>query len=149
MNVKKKGFVLLVLLLAASLGFVSVASAQEAAEPESLTALRARGDGLAALHGSGWIRVRGNGVLWVKGEEAITIEGVGHVKAFPDGWTEYVGFRGLARVHGRSMSVVLAGERIDLLAVGAGRAFLWGKGSYRIGEREGQVWPEPFEIVAY
>ena len=50
---------------------------------------------------------------------------------------------------GRDMSVMLAGERIDLLAAGVGRAFLWGKGSYRVGELEPQEWPEPFDLVVY
>jgi len=145
----KKWFVLAALLLAVSLGFASTASGQEADDTEGTGTLRARGDGLAALHGSGWMRVKGNGVLWVKGEEGITIEGVGHVKAFPDGWTEYVGFRGLARIYGRNVSVILAGEKIDLLAVGSGRVFLWGKGTYRINELDGEGWPEPFQAVTY
>jgi hypothetical protein len=146
---KTKILVLLALLVIASLTLASVAYGDDMDDPEGPHALRARGDGLAALRGSGWVRVRGNGVLWVKGEEAIVIDGVGHVKTFPDGWTEYVGFRGLARIRGRDMSVMLAGERIDLLAAGAGRAFLWGKGSYRVGELDAQEWPEPFDLVVY
>jgi hypothetical protein len=146
---KKKWFVLVALLLVASLGLASAASAQEADDAEGSGTLRARGDGLAALHGSGWMRVKGNGVLWVKGEEGITIEGVGHVKTFPDGWTEYVGFHGLARIYGRNVSVFLAGEKIDLLAVGTGRVLLWGKGTYEIDRLDGAEWPEPFEAVTY
>jgi hypothetical protein len=71
---KKKVLVLLAVLVVASLGFASVAHA----EPMALKGLQAqgiekgpgtleaRGDGLAGLHGTGWVRVSGNGLLWVK-----------------------------------------------------------------------------------
>ncbi len=143
---KKRAFVLLAVLLVASLGLVSAASADQATGAGTL---RARGDGLAALHGSGWMRLKGNGVLWVKGEEQITIEGEGRKKVFPDGWTEYVGFHGLARIQGRNVSVILAGEKIGLHAVGNGRVILWGKGTYKIDELDIEVWSKPLEILSY
>ncbi len=143
---KKKAFVLLAVLLVASLGLVSAASADEATGAGTL---RARGDGLVALRGSGWMRLKGNGVLWVKGEEQITIEGKGRKKVFPDGWTEYVGFHGLARIQGRNVSVILAGEKIDLYAFGNGRVILWGKGTYKVDELDIEVWSEPLEVLSY
>jgi hypothetical protein len=155
---KKKVLVLLAVLVVASLGFASVAHA----EPMALKGLQAqgiekgtgtleaRGDGLAGLHGTGWVRVSGSGVLWVKGAENIIVEGEeGHRKDFPDGWTEYVGFKGTARIQGRDFSVILAGERIDLYAIGGGRAILWGEGTYEVNGLITGIWAETVESFPY
>ena len=143
---KKSMLILVAVVLAASLGFAAVASAEEV---EGTGTLEAHGDGLAALHGTGWMRVSGNGVLWVKGAENVNIEGQGHKKVFPDGWTEYVGFHGVARIGGRDMSVILAGEEIDLYAIGSGRAILWGEGRYRINKLITGAWSETIEVLSY
>ncbi len=62
----KKMLVLMAVLVIASLGLTSVASAQS---EDGMGTLVAEGDGFAGLHGTGYIRVSGTGVLWVKGEE--------------------------------------------------------------------------------
>ena len=143
---KKKVLFLLAVLVVASLVFASMASAETA---EGTGTLEAQGDGLAGLHGTGWMRVSGNGVLWVKGAEHIAIEGQGHKKVFPDGWTEYIGFNGTARIRGRLVSVILAGERIDLYAIGSGRVILWGKGTYEINGLITGRWSETIEVLSY
>lgn len=137
---KKRILIIAAVLLAASLGFALVANAEEA---KGTGTLEAHGDGLAALHGAGWMRVGGNGVLWVKGAKNINIEGRGHKKVFPDGWTEYVGFNGVAGIQGRDMSVILAGEEIGLYAI------LWGEGRYRINKLITGTWSETIEVLSY
>ena len=144
---KKKMLVLMAVLVIASLGFASVASAES---EDGMGTLVAQGDGFAGLHGTGYVRVRGTGVLWVKGEESIRIEGEeGHKKVFPDGWTEYVGFRGTARIRGQGVSVLMAGEGINLYAIGTGRVILWGEGTYEINGLIANRWSEAIEILDY
>jgi len=144
---KKKMLVLMAVLVIASLGFASVASAES---ENGMGTLVAQGDGFAGLHGTGYVRVRGTGVLWVKGEESIRIEGEeGHKKVFPDGWTEYVGFRGTARIRGQGVSVLMAGEGINLYAIGTGRVILWGEGTYEINGLIANRWSEAIEILDY
>jgi len=144
---KKKMLILMAVLVIASLGFASVVSAES---EDGMGTLQAQGDGFAGLHGTGYVRVRGNGVLWVKGEESIRIQGEeGHKKVFPDGWSEYVGFRGTARIRGQRVSVLMAGERIDLYAIGTGRVILWGKGTYEINGLITGRWSEAIEILDY
>jgi len=143
---KKKALVLLAVLVIASLGFASVASADSA---KGTGTLEAQGDGLAGLHGTGWVSLSGNGVLWVKGAEHIVVEGQGHKKAFPDGWTEYIGFDGTARIRGQCVSVILAGENINLYAIGSGRAILWGEGTYEINGLIAGAWSETIKILSY
>jgi len=144
---KKKMLILMAVLVIASLGFASVVSAQS---ENGMGTLEARGDGFVGLHGTGYIRVRGTGVLWVKGEESIRIQGEeGHKKVFPDGWTEYVGFRGTARIRGQGVSVLMAGEGINLYAIGTGRVILWGKGTYEINGLITNRWLDAIEILDY
>ena len=143
---KKKMLVLMAVLVIASLGFASVVSAES---EDGMGTLEARGDGFVGLHGTGYIRVRGTGVLWVKGEEFIRIQGDGHKKVFPSGWTEYVGFRGTARIRGRRVSVLMAGENIDLYAIGTGRVILWGEGTYEINGLITGRWSDTIEILDY
>jgi limonene-1,2-epoxide hydrolase len=142
----KKLSVVLALVIIASLSVASVVSADTEDAPKTL---KAHGDGLAALHGSGRVRVRGNGILWVKGAETIRVQGKGRQKTFPSGWTEYVGFHGAAYIEGRGVSVILAGERVDLHAVGNGRAFLWGEGRYEVGDLTSAAWSDDIKIISY
>ena len=65
---KKRVLVLLAVLLVASLCLVPAVAADT---DEGLASLKARGDGVAALHGDGWLRVSGNGILWIKGAEYV------------------------------------------------------------------------------
>jgi hypothetical protein len=89
-------------------------------------------------------------VLWVKGQESIEIQSEeGHKKVFPDGWTEYVGFHGAAVIRGQRVSVLMAGEHIDLYAIGTGRAILWGEGAYEINGLITGRWSDAIEIVEY
>jgi hypothetical protein len=145
-TMKKKMLVLMAVLVIASLGFASVASAQS---ENGMGTLAAEGDGFAGLHGTGYVRVRGTGVLWVKGAESIEVQGEGLKKVLPDGWTEYVGFRGTARIRGQNVSVLMAGEGIDLYAIGTGRVILWGEGTYEINSIITGRWSEPIEILDY
>jgi hypothetical protein len=145
-TMKKKMLVLMAVLVIASLWFTSVASA---GSESGMGTLEAQGDGFAGLHGTGYVRVRGTGVLWVKGAESIEVQGDGHKKVFPDGWTEYVGFRGTARIRGQDVSVLMAGEGIDLYAIGSGRVILWGEGTYEINGLITGRWSEAIEILDY
>jgi hypothetical protein len=144
---KKKRLILMAVLVIASLGFTSVAGAES---ESGMGTLEAQGDGFAGLHGTGYIRVRGTGVLWVKGAESVEVRGEeGHKKVFPDGWTEYVGFNGAAVIRGQKVSVLLAGENVDLYAIGTGRVILWGEGTYEINGLITGRWSEAIEIVEY
>jgi len=145
-TMSKKMFVLMAVLVIASRGLTLVASAQS---EDGMGTLVAEGDGFAGLHGTGYIRVSGTGVLWVKGEESIRIQGEGHKKVFPDGWTEYVGFRGTARIRGQSVSVLMAGEGIKLYGIGTGRVILWGEGSYEINGLITGRWSDTIGILDY
>lgn len=143
---KRKWLVLMAVLVIASLGFASVVSAQG---EDGMGALNAEGDGFAGLHGTGYVRARGRGVLWVKGEDSIGIQGDGYKKVFPDGWTEYVGFNGTARIRGQSVSVLMAGEGLELYAIGTGRVILWGEGSYEINGVITGRWSDAIEIFDF
>jgi len=144
---KKKMLIVMAVLVIASLGLASVVSAER---EKGIGTLEAQGDGFAGLHGTGYVQVSGTGVLWVKGEESIRIQGEeGHKKVFPDGWTEYVGFRGTARIRGQGVSVLMAGEEIDLYAIGSGRVILWGEGTYEINGLITGRWSEAIEILNY
>jgi hypothetical protein len=143
---KKRVLVLFAVLLVAGL---CLAPAVAADADEGLASLKAHGDGVVALHGDGWLRVSGNGILWVKGAEYVAVQGHGIRKEFPDGWIEYVGFHGTARILGRNVSVVMAGERIDLFATGSGRAILWGHGRYEKGGSVVDFWSGLADIISY
>ena len=144
---KKKMLILMAVLMIASLGFTSVVSAES---ENGMGTLNAKGDGFAGLHGTGYIRLSGTGVLWVKGEESIRIQGEeGYKKVFPDGWTEYVGFRGTARIRGQGVSVLMAGEGIDLYVIGTGRVILWGEGTYEINGLITGRWSDTIGFLDY
>lgn len=143
---KKRILILLAVVMVASLGYALVAHADS---ERGTGTLKAEGDGLAGLHGTGWMSVSGNGVLWVKGAENIVVQGEGHKKDFPDGWIEYIGFDGTARIRGQEVSVILAGERIDLYAIGSGRVILWGEGTYEVDSLITGAWSETIKIVSY
>jgi len=123
--------VLAVAALVASLGFASVASADEGKVRGNGT-LTAQGDGLAILGGRGTVDVSGNGILWVKdkaGNATIEVTGYGEKTEFPDGWIQYAGFNGNAHIEGKRIVVMVAGVDIDLYAEGHGIAILWGHGT--------------------
>lgn len=143
---KRKMLIVMAVLVIASLGLTSVISAESA---NGMGTLDAEGDGFAGLHGTGYVRVSGTGVLWVKGEESIPIQGEGHKTVFPSGWTEYVGFDGTARIRGQRVSVLMAGEGIDLYAIGTGRGILWGEGTYEINGLITGRWSEAIEIFDF
>ena len=143
---KKRILILLAVLIVTSLGYALVAYADT---ERGTGTLEAQGDGLAGLHGTGWVSVSGNGVLWVKGAENIVVQGKGHKKDFPDGWIEYVGFDGTARIRGQEVSVILAGERVNLYAIGNGRVILWGEGTYEVNGLITGAWSETIKIVSY
>ncbi len=77
------------------------------------------------------------------------VEGHGRAKTFADGWTEYIGFDGTVRALGTRISIIMAGEAIDLHCIGSGRAILWGRGTYEIDGRVTNTWSEPLQIVSY
>jgi len=140
---------LLAVLIVALLGSASVAYASGSDQVEGTGWLHAQGDGLAFLRGTGWVKVKGNGVLWVKGAEHIYITGKGHSEHFADGWVEYCGFQGTARIRGRSIAVIIAGEDVVLDAIGHGRVDLWGEGSYRVGSSMPVSWDSAPHPINY
>lgn len=142
---------LLLVVLAVLLAATTVVSADAPApQPDDPPArLHARGDGIAGLKGSEIVQVSGNGMLWINGAERVQITGQGIRKTFPDGWVEYIGFHGEARIAGVGMTVVVAGEHVDLDAIGHGRALMWGKGVYQINENSARSWQGLDDIALF
>lgn len=64
----------------------------------------------------------------------------------PDGWVQYTGYNGTAVITGRSVSVVLAGAKIRLVATGTGRFVLKGRGVYKTGHLTGNWWQDDHEM---
>ncbi len=120
---------------------VSLAEVDEAAEVPGAGRLHAEGDGIAALGGRGIVDVTGNGILWVRdmrGDARIDVSGYGQMEEFEDGWIQYSGFRGHARVSGSRIVVVVAGVDVDVHAAGIGRAMLWGHGTCVMSGPDGE-----------
>ena len=132
--------VLIILTLALTLVALVVPTAAAQSPEDDPHTLVADGDGLAFLFGKGIMDLSGNGILWVKAEEGARIEvtGYGQKEVFPDGWQQYSGFHGTAHIEGRRLRVFLAGVDVHLEAVGRGKAFLWGHGTYRQGSNSGR-----------
>ena len=110
----------------------SLAEVDEAAAAAGGGRLHAEGDGIALLGGRGAVDVTGNGILWVRdlrGDARIDVSGYGEKEEFEDGWIQYSGFRGHARVSGSRIVVCVSGVDIDLYAGGIGRVMLWGHGT--------------------
>ena len=142
---KRRSIVLALLSLVTVLGALSVgavavsaddsgslAEVDEAAAVAGGGRLHAEGDGIAILGGRGVVDLKGNGILWIRdlrGDARIDVSGYGEKKEFEDGWIQYSGFRGHARVSGSRIVVCIAGVDIDLHAGGIGRAMLWGHGT--------------------
>jgi hypothetical protein len=106
--VLKKVLTLIIVVMAIALVATTVASAQETEATDG--GLRARGDGIAVLRGTGMVDLSGNGTLWVKdlgGDAIIRVTGTGHKKEFSDGWIQYAGFDGAAHVAGSRVHVIL------------------------------------------
>jgi hypothetical protein len=134
----KKVLTLMVVVVVAMLVLVPVVSAQESRGGGSLTA---QGDGIAILRGRGTVNLSGNGILWIKdvaGDAVIEVTGSGQKEEFPDGWVQYAGFHGTARVEGSRIAVILAGVDIELTAEGRGVVRLWGHGSYQSPGGDGE-----------
>jgi len=139
-------------VLVASLGFAPAVYAEEGTnldldveqaeiEARGVGRLTAHGDGIALLAGRGIVKVSGNGILWIKdiaGNATIEVTGQGEKKEFSDGWIQYSGFRGTAKVKGGRFVMHIAGADIELAAVGRGRVFLWGHGTYQLNEQSGR-----------
>ena len=85
---KTLGLVLMTVVLVASLGFASVASASPVgadgkAEAGGRGTLTAQGDGIAIIGGNGSVNIAGNGILWVRdlaGDADINVTGHGKKK---------------------------------------------------------------------
>ena len=145
---KRRGIVLALLSLVTVLGALSIGAAavsaddagslaevDEAAAAPGASRLHAEGDGIAVLAGRGVVDVTGNGILWIRdlrGDARIDVSGYGQKEEFEDGWIQYSGFRGHARVSGSRIVVCIAGVDVDLHAGGIGRVMLWGHGRVRI-----------------
>lgn len=136
---------LVALFLVTSLGFASTVCAEEEidvrVEDRGVGTLNAHGDGIALLGGRGKVEIEGNGILWVKdvsGNANIKVEGYGEKKEFADGWIQYSGFRGEAKIEGSRIRVIVAGVDIDLFAEGRGRVMLWGHGTYELNNETGR-----------
>jgi len=151
---KRRGIVLALLSLVTVLGALSVgavavsaddsvslAEVDEAAAARGAGRLHAEGDGIAFLGGRGVVDVKGNGILWIRdlrGDARIDVSGYGQKEEFEDGWIQYSGFRGHARVLGSRIVVGIAGVDIDLHAGGIGRAMLWGHGTCVMSGADGE-----------
>ena len=134
----------LALVLVSTLGLAAAVYADDGTDGSAAGAgagsVTAEGDGIALLAGRGIVEMSGNGILWVKdgtGDAVIRVTGAGHKTEFPDGWTQYAGFRGKAHIEGRRIAVVIAGTDVDLRATGRGRVILWGHGSYEMNGSHG------------
>lgn len=136
--------VLVAVVMVASLGFAPAVYAEDAdadVKVKGTGKLTAEGDGIALLAGRGTVELTGNGILWIKdvaGNATIEVKGYGKKKVFPDGWIQYSGFHGTAKVRGSRIGVIVAGVDIDLSAQGRGRVILWGHGTYEINGQKGE-----------
>jgi hypothetical protein len=142
----KKSYIILVVVLAISLGFASAANADRI---EGTGTLTAQGDGVAGLRGKGSVTISGDGILWFKdhaGDATWSISGEGERRDFPRGWIEYVGFNGEFEAEGSKITVVLSGENISLFAEGTGKVILWGEGTYEVGKIKGE-WSSTGQIM--
>lgn len=151
---KRRGIVLALLSLVTVLGALSVGAVavsaddtgslvevDEAAAVPGAGRLHAEGDGIALLGGRGIVDVKGNGILWIRdlrGDARIDVSGYGQKEEFGDGWIQYSGFRGHARVSGSRIVVCIAGVDVDLHAGGIGRVMLWGHGTCVITGVDGE-----------
>lgn len=117
--------------------------------------LKATGDGLAGIRGSGDVTISGSGVLWIRdraGDALIQISGSGNRREGENGWIRYSGFNGEASISGSAITVALTGTGIDLEATGTGRFVLRGSGSYTV-EKDGiiildGIWTEEAQVFS-
>ncbi len=127
----KKGMLILVAALIASLSVAGVAYAKEF---EGTGVLTAQGKGKAVVEGTGTVVVYGHGVgvLWVKGAECIEVQGEGHRDNLGNGWIRYRSLRGKAIITGKDMKVRMVGGWIHFKAWGTGTVILKGRGTYEL-----------------
>jgi hypothetical protein len=131
----KRTVIVLLVVLAASMLFAAVASADNLA---GTGWIRAEGDGRAALQGDArTVHLSGNGILWFKDEGEVdepVVTGYGHSIEYPDGWVKYFGFRGQFHISDADdVTVILVGKNVNLFAAGQGRVYLEGEGYYIVG----------------
>jgi hypothetical protein len=135
---KKRGVLVIVMLLALTLLLAPVASADEFSGNGTISA---RGVGLAILRGSGRVEIDGHGVglVWVKGAESLDASGEGHKWEIPErGATVFLGWSGTVLASGHGMTVWVAGGLIDFTAKGTGTVYLRGRGAYVLNHRAGE-----------
>ncbi len=147
---KKSSYSILMFVLALVAIFLAT-QARAAEDVQGRGVLKAMGSGLAVVKGTMKMRVAGNGFLLIDPGDnvcplGIDINGHGEKVELGDGRILYVGFRGLARIEGCEINVKMAGARVDLLAVGSGRAVLEGCGRFHTRRFNGP-WHMPGEIV--
>ncbi|MBT3313893.1 MAG: hypothetical protein HN390_04695 [Anaerolineae bacterium] len=117
--------------------------------------LKANGDGLAGIRGSGDVSISGSGILWIRdhaGDAVINVSGGRNRREGENGWVRYSGFNGEASVSGSQITVALSGFGIDLEATGTGKFVLRGSGSYTV-EKDGitvlnGVWTEEAQVFS-
>ncbi|MCX6660517.1 MAG: hypothetical protein NTX81_09140 [Candidatus Bathyarchaeota archaeon] len=103
--------------------------------------LFAAGAGIDVLKGDASVKIvaKGVGLVWIRGAEIISVHGDG-IKTEYRGGTLYMGWRGRIEASGSQLEVRIEGALIEFLASGSGRAFLEGRGIYRISGATGD-WP--------
>lgn len=127
----KKGMLILVAALVASLSIVGVANAKEF---EGTGVLVAEGRGKAVVEGTGTVVVYGHGVgvLWIKDADHIEVRGEGYRDDLGNGWIRYRALKGMAIITGNGMKVRMIGGWIHFRAWGTGTVTLKGRGTYRV-----------------
>ena len=143
---KKRGIVLIALLLALTLPLTSAASADEFSGTGTIWA---QGAGLALLRGSGEVEIQGHGVgiVWVKDAETLEASGEGHRWEIEEtGATVFCGWSGTIYASGHNVTVWMAGGLIEFTASGTGRVYLQGHGSYEINGHQG-IWSPMGEVL--
>ena len=142
---KKRVFVILVVLIAVTLGLAATA---EAKRIEGTGRLVAEGCGAALVHGDGWVRIKGHGigVVTVAGADKLSAKGHGRREELPDGTIRFAGWSGTIRASGESLTVRMAGCRIEFEAVGRGWVYLKGRGTYEVNGFKGR-WSAEGQVI--
>jgi len=128
---------LLALLLASP---ISVALAQEEAEPPQEHTLTADGYGLALIGGWGSVDIHAHGgsIIWIANADTLDISGDGGREEMDGGVVKLTNWDGEIHVAGQRFSVRMVGGQLDFSATGRGRAFLQGYGTFQIDDHEGR-----------
>ena len=131
------GLALLALVSALPL---SVAFAQEEEEPPTEHTLTAEGYGLAEFGGWGVVEIHAHGasIIWINGADTLEITGDGEREDADDGVVKLTDWEGEIHIEGEKFGVRMVGGKLDFSAVGKGRAFLQGYGSFQLDDHEGR-----------